>query len=112
MALSFNSPTPCRLRRPDHPNLFLLGLAPKLIPSFYLFLQQALPAGQGRADGQGRGAEGGPGGARGPAGGRGVWDGGWLLEETCSRTGPDVGATAPMAVERRAGVLGLRAAHP
>ena len=27
MALSFNSPTPRRLRRPHHPNLFLLGFS-------------------------------------------------------------------------------------
>ena len=75
MALSFNSPTPRRLRRPDHPNLFLLGLALKLISSFYLFLQEALPAGQGRA-GQGRagqtvragGQRGGPGGPGGRQG--------------------------------------------
>ena len=87
MALSFNSPTPRRLRRPDHPNLFLLGLALKLISSFYLFLQEALPAGQGRA-GQGRRsgqggrgvARGGQGAGRGPSGlGRRLASGGDLL---------------------------------
>ena len=45
-ALPFYSPTPRHLRRPDHPNLFLLGFSPKLILwlssfCFKLFLRQA-----------------------------------------------------------------------
>ena len=85
MALSFNSPTPRRLRRPNHPNLFLLGFStqPKLLlVSSTVLMQQAgqgrpagqacLPAGQGRA-GQGRAGQGraGQGGGRGQGQGAG-----------------------------------------
>ena len=38
-ALSFFSPTPRRLRRPDHPNLFLLGFSSKLILWLSSFFQ-------------------------------------------------------------------------
>ena len=56
-------PTPRRVRRPSHLNLFLLGLRPKLIVLFFLSEHRAgstgrreAEAGQGRADqgGQGR----------------------------------------------------------
>ena len=40
MALSFNSPTPRRLRRPNHPNLFLLGFSSKLISWHFLLLHK------------------------------------------------------------------------
>ena len=58
-ALPFYSPTPRRLRRPNHPNLFLLGFSSKLIlwlSSFYTRAGQGR-AGQGRA-GQGRAGQG------------------------------------------------------
>ena len=45
---SFNFPTPRRLRRPNHPNPFLLGFSPKLIP-WSLSISSRLSAGvQGR----------------------------------------------------------------
>ena len=71
MALSFNSPTPRCLRRPDHPNLFLLGFSTKthsklLFISSTVLMQQAGQGvgqgGQGRA-GQGRAGQGRGGGA-------------------------------------------------
>ena len=79
-ALPFYSPTPRRRRRPNHPNLFLLGFSSKLIlwlSSFYTRGRAGAEqgrgqgqAGQSRArDGGGQGGlergPGGPGGARG-----------------------------------------------
>ena len=53
-------PTPRRVRRPSHLNLFLLGLRPKLIVLFFLSEHRAGSTGQRaqtRAEGRGAGAE-------------------------------------------------------
>ena len=98
MALSFNSPTPRCLRRPDHPNLFLLGFSTKthsklLFISSTVLMQQAGQgvgqggqgrAGQGRAGGRGRCR----GRGRGRAGFRVITLGPVLVPRTtCSGTG-------------------------
>ena len=60
---AFFSPTPRRLRRPNHPNLFLLGFRSKLIPWLSsLFMQGRAGQGKGREGkagkaGQGRAAQ-------------------------------------------------------
>ena len=82
MALSFNSPTPSRLRRPDHPSLFLLGFSLNSFQAFLCFFngfdggsktRGRAGGGQGRA-GQGRAGRGGAG--RGGAGRGGAGWGG------------------------------------
>ena len=97
-------PTPRRIRRPSHPNLFSLRFRPKLMPSHFC----SFPAmGQGSA-GQGGGRAGQRGAGRlGKAEGRvmTIRDQHWCWKRTCSVPGAMLGATVPMAVERRAGVL-------
>ena len=56
-ALPFYSPTPRRLRRQNHPNLFLLGFSSKLILWLSSFFQNRSQKQAGRA-GQGRQLEG------------------------------------------------------
>ena len=132
-AHSFFLPTPCRLRRPNHPNLFLLGFSSKLISCHF----RQGRAGQAGCDFCHMPSLGLAWSPLGPSGGRtggSFWGPGWpttsgvwvrgpvlVTRRTCSGTGPIVGATVPMAVERRASVLGrsapsrsrgLSAAHP
>ena len=81
-ALPLYSPTPRRLRRPNHPNLFLLGFSSKLILWQLLSLKIVLENARGRAGRQAAG----PGHGRPPAlrggsgrlkpGGESSWDGG------------------------------------
>ena len=130
MALALNSPTPRRLRRPDHPNLFLLGFSTH-IPSFSLFLQLQAGQGVGRRAGHGRGGagRGGAGQGRGPNRrvkglrfGVVARDQCWSRGEPVPVPGPDVGATVPwLWRDGQAHILGrsapsrwrgLSAAHP
>ena len=82
MALALNSPTPRRLRRPDHPNLFLLGFSTQT-HSKLLFISSTASRARGRA-GQGRARQGRGGAGRGGAGqGRGAKQGEGLAVWGC-----------------------------
>ena len=73
MALSFNSPTPRRLRRPNRSNLFLLGFSTKT-HSKLLFISSTVYAAiraRGRAGRAGQGAAGGRAGRAGHRAGQG-----------------------------------------